>query len=550
MTTFTTTTFFFLLWALVAYCQPDPCTAPSRGPVHSLPLLGSYSDTVNPNVAATIVGDPVCTNFEGPDGYWFQTCPADRAAALSLSSPTESGNFSTCAAFFLTDFTSDATFFGCTQTATSDCLIVSTLQQFGLLVVQLNPTGEGQGNVAVFDTFRWYHVCASYNVDTGLLTSYVNGQQIDNVTVWHTSSSYGTPAVAQNLRGAVANWKVFNVELTSDEVAELSVTDTPSPPPLTPPGPFPPPPADNTGLARFNSILATRASTSLVRAAFVGWGTSSSYVGLLRDHLQNMWGDGGTGFTSILHTGTLEAWISDSWHVHPTDDHSVDVYTTIPNSHSFFTVRGSMVSILFVKNPRGAAFDVYVDGALTQSLVDTKADEDTSVTLVLPELSPDTHTIQIFHSGDAGEKLIIQGIDAVNPTGVVVDMYANEGVSYQTSLVDEASLVIVEPEYSNAISMADFSDCLNDLLSYNPGVDSLFIAEGYWCSRPDLADVYAQYTAVAANVTNALIDVNDLYSNCSEAQDAGYYSDGTHLSDVGALATFRLLCPLFNLVDC
>src|SRR6185437_8893440 len=109
------------------------------------------------------------------------------------------------------------------------------------------------------------------------------------------------------------------------------------------------------------------------------------------------------------------------------DINAYDLYTVTPGDSASFQVRGSSLTLFYVQTPIGATFSVSVDGQWVTS-VNSYAASNASVGLVLPgSFSRSSHVVAVQHSGSAGQAMIMQGVDAVNPTGVVVDTYATPG---------------------------------------------------------------------------------------------------------------------------
>ena len=240
---------------------PGSVSSSSSGPLVSctsslirhLPLQGDFVDLVS-GTSAVVQGAAGCASFlpASPATLAFtQSCGAsNNPATLMLPLPLESGSFSVCAYVRLSqlpDLGQTISLFSCNGFASGgdDCIrldytrfSVSDDDILALMVAQLNANGQGSGVKATLSALTWFHLCATYDVSTHALTSYVNAVLVNNVTVPHSTTTFGSPVLAGDgsddpqlsTQGAFINWRVYSQALTQPQVAELTALDAPGQP--------------------------------------------------------------------------------------------------------------------------------------------------------------------------------------------------------------------------------------------------------------------------------------------------------------------------------
>ena len=791
--------------------------SPIPGLVHWLPLQGSYVDQVSADTVVVLQGSSACASFATVGGItaWTQSCGLNsHAATLLLPSPTEAGDVTLCTYINLGAQNIETTFFfSCLNVSTSavDCIEVWHDANYGVLAARINQGGLGVGTQFVIPGGQWFHVCATYSPSAQLLVLYYNGNNVGQVTVSHSTSTYGAPVLAGQaddstavVQGSFVNFRYYQAALTADQVASLTVTDKPgysapkvdttshtaapqhsssapassstqssstqssstfssSPPsssvfsssvfssspasssvfsssipsssvlssspisssvfsssdvssspasssdssslssspassslsssvfsssdvstslssslsssmlssspmsssdsssvfssspdsssvsssllsssqsssipvssaetspavPLivssstfsssvfssSPPSTASASPAAPSGpLSRFLSI-APSAATSLVRVSVIGdsisWGLyasnpmMTSWVGLLRGRLQSVYGDGGSGFTSVTFFAGYSggspyyfgsdvgvslngAWGLDDGgcgNIKAYDDlNAVAAWSETPGVTAQFYVRGAQLTLFYVTHPTGPAFSVQLDGSVVLASVNTSDPNTASVSVTLSATSG-WHTLTVTHTGQSGQRLLVQGVDAVYPQGMVVDMYATPGqtaenLACSTHTIKQAggagglrpaSLVLVELGINDAVSgvsPADFGGYLADISSSFMGVDSVFMRFSFGGIEPDHgAAAYAAYLQEVPTSFQLVFDVGTLLFNGNytlgvEMGLFGYFNnpgwgdtnmgsvDAVHPSDLGHLLSSNLLCPALNL---
>ena len=233
-----------------------------------LPLLSNYSNTANPSLVPSVLGDASCAQFTSHG--WLQTC----SATLSLDAPVESGNTTICFASSLTGFPSMNTSFLLSCRQNVDCLQVFYYATYGIMAAQINQkAGCGFGVVVSLST--WFHVCVSYEDTTSTLSLYYNGDLVGSQHQPHCNTTYGTPLLAGAgssatfpALGYFQNWRVYNAYLPASNVSDLADQDTPSygPSPSSPSLPNPvviPSSSSSTGVSSSSSSKSVSSSTGM-----------------------------------------------------------------------------------------------------------------------------------------------------------------------------------------------------------------------------------------------------------------------------------------------
>jgi lysophospholipase L1-like esterase len=170
--------------------------------------------------------------------------------------------------------------------------------------------------------------------------------------------------------------------------------------------------------------------------------SGNSYSGVLRNSLQSLYGDGGSGYISVnmgLGFGTIGSYTSantgvsttGTWTTQSGDGPaSANIYTNTLNSTATFAyVRGSTIVVYFSYAPNVGTFTVTIDGTNMGTVTATSGSF--SIGTSSYTVSAGTHTVLITStSSGASGYVSLFGVRGTNPTGVIVDNY---GYSGQTS---------------------------------------------------------------------------------------------------------------------
>ena len=507
--------------------------------------------------------------------------------------------------------------------------------------------GEGSGDAAplvgAFSNFRVYDVAlASADVAALTITDYpgyvappttapnvptstpptpqssstISSSTFSSST--HSSSIYSSSAASSSAASSsAASSSIVSSSAASSSPASSSISSSTfsssafSSSPLSSPVTSAAAAQSSAPLARFLAALPS-ASTSLVRVSVIGdsiaWGLyashpmSTSWVGVLRGRLQAVWGDGGSGFTSVTYisgyaSGSNYAFGPDvavslvgAWgleagscgNVKAYDDlNAYEAFSSTPGVTASFVVRGAQLQLFYVTQPSGAPFSVQLDGQLLLPQVNTQDANTASVSLTIHTTAA-WHTLTVTHIGTSAQQLLLQGVDATNPQGIVVDLYATPGQTAQnlacsnntirqaggTDGLRPAQLVLVELGINDAyagVSAAEFGSILDSIMTHFVGVDAVFMRFSFGIIESVIGQMlYPQYLAEVPSSFNLLYDVGTLIFNNTWTEGVaigyfGYYgdpgvsdnnpgsADATHPSDYGHLVSSNLLCPALDL---
>ena len=319
------------------------------------------------------------------------------------------------------------------------------------------------------------------------------------------------------------------------------------------------------------------AGDSLSQGYFASNLHTTSWVGLMRQSLQNSYGDGGSGFFSTSRSdvtmsadaGAIAAWEANKSIITTTGTWSLGVQNFGPGitfitasaaATATFTVTGSTVKIYNISGaaPR-AGFTYSIDGGaavpITVPITATQI-QTTTVT----GLSPTEHTVVISWNGSPSDVLYLVGVTAENSTGVIVDNLARAGTRtsnwYTGSALNApwnggtsypADLVICSLGLNDAANSVTGTDWVTNMTGYlqavraanNGATDIMLLLHhvgNYGGSTA--AGFYGQYAAPIRGMAEAygaaLIDLWALGRNSWDYWSSlGYWGNGTNPGPAG-----------------
>ena len=354
--------------------------------------------------------------------------------------------------------------------------------------------------------------------------------------------------------------------------------------------------------------MAAQSSSQLVRVAAItdsiGFGlwasqlqpipAATSWSGITRTRLQAQYGDGGSGYVSIsssnawvgaapYQSSQLPVTLNGPWINEPSSmtswgsPNSFDANSRTNGDSAIFTVRGTTVTVYYVTIPSGGSFSVSIDGSVTDSSINTNASSAARTSLTRT-VAAGNHTVVITNVGGAGSNIIIQGVDAHNDTGIVLDLYGTPGQSLTGFVAGpnalalsgaserQASLLILELGVNDDESLDVFTAAFNQYTAAFAGVDILYVYQALGnVGDADRHALYQSYSTVIQPNVGVFVDCGtlDIQNNYNTGLSIGYWgfygnpgaagtannADNVHLSDTGHQMVANDVCPYLG-VSC
>jgi lysophospholipase L1-like esterase len=173
---------------------------------------------------------------------------------------------------------------------------------------------------------------------------------------------------------------------------------------------------------------------------------TTSWVGIVRNALQQSFGDGGLGYFTSMNSAAAghnaaitAAWQAAGCWVNSTGTWTADtssamgpgiysVDSTVVGSSLTFPARGSTVKIYTITGGTRAAYSYSIDGGTTVPVADGGGGGAANIQVTtVTGLTPTMHQVKVTHAGTAGQKLSVCGVAAENAGGVIVDNLARSG---------------------------------------------------------------------------------------------------------------------------
>lgn len=174
---------------------------------------------------------------------------------------------------------------------------------------------------------------------------------------------------------------------------------------------------------------------------------STSYVARLRSNLQAAYGDGGSGYVGAVNAldkfSSLSGYTpaktgvtfdASSWSlIRGEGPGSYSSNTLVDGATCSFVVRGSTVTVYYIKASNCGIFTVSIDGSAAVTVNSTSANAIGTYTVT--GLSTGSHTVTCVRSAiQGGMYFVICGVRGTNPTGVIIDNYSIVGCTAQMFL--------------------------------------------------------------------------------------------------------------------
>lgn len=349
------------------------------------------------------------------------------------------------------------------------------------MIIQWNTAGIGVGAAMInLPDNTWFHACVVYSATTTLLTLYLNAVNTSYLYVNHSAGVTAPPVLggepdtgAAPTAGSFNSWRYYNRSLSAADVLTIYISDAPT-------GYSSPLPSSSTAgggstggvgagavpLSTFFTAAAA-SSSSLVRVALIGdsisWGlynsqpnpsvNGTSYPDHLRQALQTKYGNGGSGFISIgwtpdsglqgsaayssanfpLALSSSSAWTLQNY-VGATYDviNCFTLISTTSGAIATFTVRGATIVLWYATQPSGGTFSVTIDGVVVSASINSASITPTSTSVTYGgtySAGYTTHSVVVTVLSQASG-VILQGVDAYNNAGIVLDQYTFIGVTF------------------------------------------------------------------------------------------------------------------------
>jgi lysophospholipase L1-like esterase len=218
----------------------------------------------------------------------------------------------------------------------------------------------------------------------------------------------------------------------------------------------------------YKTALAS-AGSSLVNIAIVGdsisqgaWAsnitpsaTATNYVGLLRNYIQDIYGDGGSGFLSCVNTSSFQSgpWsayngttagvsVSGSWAYGGVGGSggvgANYISSTTLNNTITFTVRGINIRVFYFENTTHGNFDITINGSFIQTVNSGAGPGPVTKSVLITDAVTTTKTVVITQKTN-GSPVVIQGVRGYNDTGVCVDNYSYGGATLALDIANPFS---------------------------------------------------------------------------------------------------------------
>lgn len=184
------------------------------------------------------------------------------------------------------------------------------------------------------------------------------------------------------------------------------------------------------------SWKAARAAAGSRQVNVVGWGDSltqglgasnfrtTSWFGKLITDLQTLYGDGGSGFQSVMdsvlytptmNAGTVRVTFAGTWTTFNATYNGSSAYTTTAaDTVTFPGVRGTTVTVYYVTTSGGGSIQVKVDGSVVGTINTNAPASVASTSYTVPA---GTHTVVLTNV--ASTLIWVCGVKGTNATGIV-----------------------------------------------------------------------------------------------------------------------------------